>query len=60
MKHEAEEVRQVEKDAQKLSAEIAADMIKHPRSRWIMRPLRRLAKWVERNTDEWLKDEGWR
>ena len=57
---EPEEYRDVEKNASKLSAEIAASMLRHPRSRWILRPIYRLVKWVERSADERLKEDGWR
>lgn len=60
MTHEPEEWRKTEKEAQALSARIAADMIRWPRARWILRPLYRLAKWTERQADEALKEDGWR
>jgi hypothetical protein len=60
MANEPEEYRQLEKDAQRMSAQIAADMIRWPRRRWVLRPLYRLFKWVERNIDAALKGEGWR
>lgn len=58
--NEPEEYRKIEKDAQAMSAQFAADMVRHPRARWFLRPFHRLMKWVSRQADEALKDEGWR
>ena len=58
--NEPEEYRKIEKDAQSLSAKFAAEMLRHPRARWFLKPFYRLLKWVERQTDDALKDEGWR
>lgn len=58
--NEPEEMRQIEKRAQALSAEIAASMLRYRRARWILHPIYRLAKWVERTIDENLKEDGWR
>ena len=58
--NEPEEMRQVERDAQKLKAELAADMLRRPSSRWAIRPIYKLMSWVERKAAEWLRAEGWR
>ena len=58
--NEPEEIRQVERDARKVSAELAEVMLRHPGSRWILGPIRRAVKWCERKANEWLKEEGWR
>lgn len=58
--NDAEQARENEREAQKMSAQVAADMLKRPRSRWILRPLYRFAKWIEAKSDQWLKSEGWR
>jgi hypothetical protein len=55
-----EDMRETERKAQRLSADIAALMLRHPSTRWILSPLRRLVKRAEREIDEWLKEEGWR
>jgi hypothetical protein len=57
---EPEEYRDAEKRAQKLSADMAELMLRHPSSRWILRPIYRMVKWVERSADERLKEDGWR
>lgn len=59
-RNEPEEYRKIEQDAQKLSAQISADMLRHPRSRWLLQPIRRLMKWIEKTADERLKEDGWR
>ena len=58
--NEPEEWRKTESDAQKAAAEVAANMMRKPKSRWLLRPLYRVFKWVERKCDEALRDEGWR
>jgi hypothetical protein len=58
--NEPEELRRVEMDAQKASAEVAADMIRRPKSRWLLRPFYKFFKWAERKADEALKEDGWR
>lgn len=58
--NEPEEWRKTERDAQKAAAEVAADMMRKPHARWLLRPLYRFFKWIERKCDEALKDEGWR
>lgn len=58
--NEPEEWRAMEKKAQKMSADIAEDMLRRPRWRRILRPLHRLMKWVERMIDKELREEGWR
>lgn len=55
-----EEYRKIEKDAQSLSAKFAADMIRYPRARWFLRPFHRMLKWVQRQVDAALKEDGWR
>lgn len=60
MTNEPEEYRKIELEAQSISAQVATDMLKRPRSRWILRPIYRVFKWVERKCDEALKQEGWR
>jgi len=59
-RNDPEEWRENERLAQKLSAQISETMMRHPGSRWVLRPLRRFSKWLERLADQWLKDEGWR
>lgn len=57
---EPEEWRKLEADSQKLSAEIAEKMIRFPRWRWFLGRLRRVLKWIEKECDEALKEDGWR
>jgi hypothetical protein len=59
-KNEPEELRHIEREAQKTSAEIAADMMKRPGWRWILRPIYRMMKWVEYQCARRLKEDGWR
>ena len=58
--NEPEEWRKTERDARKAAAEVAVDMMRKPKSRWLLRPMYRVFKWVERKCDEALRDEGWR
>lgn len=57
---DAEEYRKIEKDAQRMSAEVASEMMRRPKRRWIYMPIYRLFKWVEKQTDTSLKEDGWR
>lgn len=57
--NEPEEMRSLELKADKLVAEIAATMVKHPRSRRILGPLRKLIKWVARSSRKNLEEDGW-
>lgn len=58
--NEPEELRKSERDCQRLSADIAALMLRHPGSRWALHPVRSFVKWIERKIDEDLKEDGWR
>ncbi len=59
-KNDPEEWREIEREAQKNSAEIAADMMRRPGWRWILMPIYRLMKWVENQCARALKEDGWR
>jgi hypothetical protein len=58
--NEPEEWRKVERDAQQAAAEVASDMMRRPGARWLLRPLYRFFKWIERHADAALKEDGWR
>ena len=59
-KNEPQEYRELEKQANELAAEVSADMLKRPGTRWILAPLRRVLKWVATKCDRALKEDGWR
>lgn len=58
--NEPEEWRRIENNAQSASAQVAADMMRWPRARWLLRPFYRYFKWIERHADAALKEDGWR
>lgn len=60
MTNEPEEYRKLEREAQQMKAQVAADMMRRPRHRWILRPLHRLFGWVAKQIDAQLKEGGWR
>lgn len=58
--NDPEEARKTERDADKLLADMAELMLRHPSTRIVLRPLRRIVLWGKTQIDQWLKEEGWR
>lgn len=60
MTNEPKEYRDLEKQANELVAQVSADMLKRPRARWLLGPIRKAFKWVATQCDRALKEDGWR
>jgi len=58
--NEAEDYRDIELKAHAMSAKIATFMVRYPSSRWALRLFLNLYRWVARQCDDNLRDDGWR